>query len=294
MAAADLRGVSHSSAVRESLEAEATFNAHEVFAFHAAGGGEIDAIALFVSNLPRAGTCKASHLPVIRRGQRIGLILNTRPDVARRHIGAGAKGGAAVRKTSNSSTTYSYTATLAIAVCEGEITRINRVWADSKLLDLSQGAYRIYKGSETQLPDPLIESYQGVGATPAYRGLAYVVIEDFPLGSFGNRIPNFTFEVTRRAPQKDVGAQPVESLVKAIMLLPGSGEFVYDTQAEYKITGSTVAGNVVQSGYQLPLNLHTAEGSGRNNPNRLDEKSRTSMASPLFAPLVKRTTPPEK
>jgi hypothetical protein len=172
----------------------------------------------------------------------------------------GAKGGAAVRKTSNSSTTYSYTATLAIAVCEGEITRINRVWADSKLLDLSQGAYRIYKGSETQLPDPLIESYQGVGATPAYRGLAYVVIEDFPLGSFGNRIPNFTFEVTRRAPQKDVGAQPVESLVKAIMLLPGSGEFVYDTQAEYKITGSTVAGNVVQSGYQLPLNLHTAEG----------------------------------
>jgi hypothetical protein len=31
-------------------------------------------------------------------------------------------------------------------------------------------------------------------------------------------------------------------------------------RAEYKITGSTVAGNVVQSGYQLPLNLHTAEG----------------------------------
>ena len=172
----------------------------------------------------------------------------------------GAKGGAGARKTSNSSTTYSYTVTLAIAVCEGEVTRINRVWADSKLLDLSQGAYRIYKGSETQLPDPLIESYQGVGTTPAYRGLAYVVIEDFPLGSFGNRIPNFTFEVTRRTPQQDVGSAPVESLVKSIMLLPGSGEFVYDTQVEYKITGSTAAGNVVQSGYQVPLNLHTAEG----------------------------------
>lgn len=172
----------------------------------------------------------------------------------------GGKGGVANRQTSNSSTTYSYSVTLAIAVCEGEITRINRVWADAKLLDLSQGNFRIYKGSETQLPDPLIESYYGVGATPAYRGLAYVVIEDFPLASFGNRIPNFTFEVTRRAPQMDVASAPVESLVKSIMLLPGSGEFVYDTQAEYKITGSTAGGSVVQSGYQVPINLHTAEG----------------------------------
>ncbi len=172
----------------------------------------------------------------------------------------GGKGGAGARKTSSSSTSFSYFVTLAIAVCEGEISRINRVWADSKLLDLSQGQYRIYKGSQTQLPDPLIESYQGVGKTPAYRGMAYIVIEDFPLASFGNRIPNFSFEVTRRAPQMDVGDAPVESRVKSIMLLPGSGEFVYDTQAQYKITGASAAGSVLQSGNQIALNLHTAEG----------------------------------
>lgn len=172
---------------------------------------------------------------------------------------SGGKGGGG-RATSSTSTTYSYYVTLAIAVCEGEIARINRVWADSKLLDFSQGTYRMYKGSEMQLPDPLIESYEGVGATPAYRGLAYIVIEDFPLADFGNRIPNFTFEVTRRAPQEDVGNLPVESLVKSVMLIPGSGEFVYDTQAEYKITGSSAGGGVVQSGYQVPLNVHTAEG----------------------------------
>lgn len=172
----------------------------------------------------------------------------------------GGKGGAGGRKSSSTSSTFSYSVTLAIAVCEGEVTRINRVWADAKLLDLSQGSYRIYKGSETQLPDPLIESYQGVGKTPAYRGLSYVVIEDFPLGSFGNRIPNFTFEVTRRAPQMDVDAQPVETLIKSVMLLPGSGEFVYDPQAEYKISGSEVGAGIAQSGYQVPLNLHTAEG----------------------------------
>lgn len=173
---------------------------------------------------------------------------------------SGGKGGGGGRASSSTSTNYSYYVTLAIAVCEGEIARINRVWADSKLLDFSQDTYRMYKGSETQLPDPLIESYEGVGATPAYRGLAYIVIEDFPLGDFGNRIPNFTFEVTRRAPQEDVGSLPVESLVKSVMLIPGSGEFVYDTQAEYKITGSTAGGGVVQSGYQVPLNVHTAEG----------------------------------
>ncbi len=172
---------------------------------------------------------------------------------------SGGKGGGG-GKSSSTSTTYSYYVSLAIAVCEGEIARINRVWADAKLLDFSQGAYRIYKGSETQLPDPLIESYEGVGETPAYRGLAYVVIEDFPLADFGNRIPNFTFEVTRRAPQEDVGSLPVESLVKSVMLIPGSGEFVYDTQAEYKITGSSAGGGIVQSGYQVPLNVHTAEG----------------------------------
>ena len=101
------------------------------------------------------------------------------------------------------------------------MTRVDRVWADSKLLDLSQGTYRVYNGSETQLPDVLMESYQGVGATPAYRGMAYVVIENFPLASYGNRIPNFTFEVTRRVSQKDAGDVPVESMVTSVMLIPG-------------------------------------------------------------------------
>lgn len=175
-------------------------------------------------------------------------------------VRTGGKGGAGGAKSSSTSTTYSYYVTLAIAICEGEIARLNRVWADAQLLDLSQGTYRVYHGSETQQPDPLIESYHGVGATPAYRGLAYVVIEDFPIADFGNRIPNFTFEVTRKVAQHDVSDTPVESLVKSVMLIPGSGEFVYDTQAEYKVTGTPTGGGVVQSGYQVPLNTHTPEG----------------------------------
>jgi hypothetical protein len=53
----------------------------------------------------------------------------------------------------------------------------------------------IYLGLDTQNPDSVITSVQGVGNTPAYRGVSYVVLEDIPLGRYGNRIPNFLFEV---------------------------------------------------------------------------------------------------
>lgn len=51
---------------------------------------------------------------------------------------------------------------------------------------------RIYLGSETQLPDPLIESIKGVGNASAYRGVAYIVIEGLQLQN--GRIPNVTIE----------------------------------------------------------------------------------------------------
>lgn len=51
---------------------------------------------------------------------------------------------------------------------------------------------RIYLGSETQEPDPLIESIKGVGNTSAYRGYAYIVIEGLQLQN--GRVPNVTIE----------------------------------------------------------------------------------------------------
>lgn len=174
-------------------------------------------------------------------------------------VSGGGKGGGATRSKSTSND-YSYYVTLAVAICEGEITRLDRVWADAKLLDLSQGTYRLYRGTDTQMPDPLIESFHGVGTTPAYRGMAYVVIEDFPLAEFGNRIPNFTFEVTRCTPQRDDADLPVESMVTSLMLIPGSGEFVYDTTANFKVSGEDVAGNWVKRGFEIPLNQHTPDG----------------------------------
>jgi len=53
----------------------------------------------------------------------------------------------------------------------------------------------IYYGDEIQEPDPTIETWEGVGNVPAYRGLAYLVIRDFELADYGNRIPSFRVEV---------------------------------------------------------------------------------------------------
>ncbi len=172
--------------------------------------------------------------------------------------GGGKGGSSGGAKTTT--TAYSYSVSLAIAVCEGEIQQVVRVWADAKQLDLSQGAYRIYKGNEEQLADPFIESFEGIGSTPAYRGISYVVIEDFPLEAFGNRIPNFTFEVKRPVKLPDFNGQAVEDMLTGMIMIPGAGEFVYDTVVQTKITGETVGGNFIESGTRQIVNMHTSEG----------------------------------
>ena len=53
-----------------------------------------------------------------------------------------------------------------------------------------------YSGNEAQDADPLIQGIEGAGNTPAFRGIAYCVWENFPLANFGNRVPNLRAEVT--------------------------------------------------------------------------------------------------
>lgn len=119
---------------------------------------------------------------------------------------------------------YSYSVSLAIALCEREILRVGRIWADGNEISPRELNIRTYTGSENQLPDPLIEAIEGGGA-PAYRGLAYVVIEDLELSAYGNRVPQFSFEVIRAA--QGPGIAPDETLggaVRGVALIPGTGE----------------------------------------------------------------------
>jgi hypothetical protein len=139
-------------------------------------------------------------------------------------------------KRSLVSSQFYYSISLAIAICEGEVNEILRVWADDCLIDPRKFTYRFYPGNETQMPDPLIESIQGVFKTPAFRGLSYVVIENLPLNDFANHIPQFVFEVKRKIKSYNLqGELSLEERIKSMVIIPGSGEFVYDTQLQYKV-----------------------------------------------------------
>lgn len=129
---------------------------------------------------------------------------------------------------------YDYSMSFAVALCEGEIDGVGRVWADGQLMDLSGVTMRVHRGGAEQTPDPLIEAVEG--AAPAYRGTAYVVFEDLPLGPYGNRPPQLGFEVFRRA--RGDGPR-LEDLLEGVCLIPGAGEFVLATEAVIRREGLT-------------------------------------------------------
>jgi GTA TIM-barrel-like domain/Putative phage tail protein len=137
---------------------------------------------------------------------------------------SGGKGGFGGSSSGRSvSVNYRYFANVAIALCEGEIAQVRRVWADGVELDTTTLAMRVHTGTDDQMPDALILAREQGGQAPAYRGIAYVVFERMPLADFGNRLPQFTFEVIR----------PVHGLlpyIEAVCLIPGSGEHVYETR----------------------------------------------------------------
>ncbi len=140
---------------------------------------------------------------------------------------SGGKGAPKPKATTN---TFSYSVSLAIALCEGEITRVGRVWADGEEIVRADLGLRVYTGAEDQLPDPKIEAVEWAGNAPSYRGIAYVVLEDLALGRFGNRVPQFTFEVLRPAlPGSGIVAPDLVQGIQAVALMPGTGEYALAT-----------------------------------------------------------------
>ena len=173
----------------------------------------------------------------------------------RRQTSGGGKGGGG---SSVTVTEYSYSVSFAVALCEGAVTRIGRIWADGKPLSLSGLTWRLHRGGEDQQPDPLIEAVEGADAAPAYRGTAYIVFENMDVTPFGNRIPQLSFEVFRALSE-------VEGLVRAVTMIPGAGEFVYDTVAQREILSETSS---------RALNRHSSDGRA-DWPVALDELEAT-------------------
>ena len=148
---------------------------------------------------PKQSSPDEIHIQTSMEGQPIQRVFGTvriageviwATSFSKHSSGGEGKGGGA----SNGGEEY-YSGSLAIALCEGEIESVTRIWADGQILDLTDINYRLYKGTPDQDPDPIIELTEG--SAPAYRNIAYIVFEEMDLSPFGNRVPQFNFEVTR-------------------------------------------------------------------------------------------------
>ncbi|MGL6339821.1 MAG: phage tail protein [Waterburya sp.] len=111
-----------------------------------------------------------------------------------------------------STTTYSYSATFAVAFCEGEIKTINKIWLNNRLVyyadseepntqlasqDFLDSYCTFYYGEASQAVDPAIEAIEGVGNVPAFNNLVYIVFNDLPLKKYGNIVPTVEIEVVQ-------------------------------------------------------------------------------------------------
>ena len=181
--------------------------------------GKVDRLSIMGSN-------EGAPIPKIWGRIRVaGQVIWTSPfkEVRRR------KGGKGV--PSPKTNTFSYSVSLAIALCEGTILGIDRIWADGDEISAESLNLRVYLGTDVQLPDALIESIEGVGEAPAYRGLAYVLIEDFDLSPYGNRVPQLRFEVLRRAnPSINNEILDLQDVIRGVSIIPGTGEYTLATQ----------------------------------------------------------------
>lgn len=104
-----------------------------------------------------------------------------------------------------------YTTTVAVLIADrthdGPIAGVVKILANGKAIYDGYGgetrhfsSLRVYDGSFTQMPDPALLSL-GLIDGEAYRGTAYVVIENLRLEDFGNQLPKLEFIVEAREGQ---------------------------------------------------------------------------------------------
>lgn len=149
-------------------------------------------------------------------------------------------------------TTYSYSASFAVALSSTPIDRIGRIWADGNLLrgaadDLKvAGEMRVYPGTGDTPVDPLIAADRGA-LSPAFRDIAYVVFENLQLGDFGNRIPALTFELFA----------PNDGSVSVNQLLPssdgGDGDVVLQDALGFSDEGGAIGSTLAAINQVFPL-----------------------------------------
>lgn len=235
-------------------------------------------------------------LPIVRGRMRIsGNVVWAAPIRETATSSGGGKRGPAT-------TSYSYSASFAVALCANPIIAVGRIWADGRLIRDGDGQWlmpatmRLMKGGERQPVDPLIAAAEG--AAPAFRGMACAVFEDLPLAEFGNRLPSLSFEVLADAGPLSLGDGMVALAARAGVELSLTGSFPEVTGlfagsagplAEVlgpalKASGAVLAsGTALVGGGRAPLVLTDADADA-HTPGATPGRERHRRSSAVSAP----------
>lgn len=163
---------------------------------------------------------------VVRRMRVAGVVLWSATPVATATVSKSGTG-------QGSSVSFAY------GLSSGRVERIGRVWADGRLIRDGEGRQeipfdmRLHSGDEDQPSDPLIASILGEDRAPAFRGIAYVMFENFDLSSFGNRLPLITVELTAEGDRSNA-----EDIVRKGLELAG-----LSASEQHELEGYALAGD---------------------------------------------------
>lgn len=252
-----------------------------------------------LTNLDTMTAHEGAPMPITYGAVRIaGVVIWTNGiDETATTSGGGGGGKGSPGGGGGTQTTYTYSASFAVAFCEGPVSGIRRVWGDTKLINdrrdtASLGgsfierigelvlastetakAYTFYDGSETQEPDPLIQGIKGIANTPAFRNVVYIVFHDLELANFGNRIPSISAEVVKGTvinppirivdwdPQLNVKHLNFQNgLIRVPTFLPGNPDATHGTSVirSYNLQGELLAtDSYVGKNVNNSNNVHT-------------------------------------
>lgn len=153
-----------------------------------------------VNEEPRISTIRIQQstygvgIPLVYGTDRISYNLIQYEDfTAIQHTDTQKIGGKGGKKATNTTITYTYTAALAMSLCEGEIKSVNKVWYDKQKSTIEALGMELFNGKSGQTPWLYMQSRHPERAMP-YSNTAYLA-GTIDLGSDA-QIPNFSFEVS--------------------------------------------------------------------------------------------------
>ncbi len=173
-------------------------------------------------------------------------------------MGTSFLSGFGINRPQSATFTSVYKLDFAIGICEGEVDELLEVSVNGQMIDLSKYKHSFYKGTQEQDVDPIIAKDKNL----AFRGLSYIVFEQFPISDFGSSMPKFTFTIQKNISKYN--PKSINNVIKGVTLIPASGEFCYNTQitTKYKIRG-TKNGDVLLQDSKKVINCN-------NNSNKAD------------------------